>query len=124
MNTAALARTAYASASAIAPVPRDAEYRALAEVTRRLHAVRPGPANFPDLAEAVRLNLKLWTLLAADVADDRNALPVALRAQIFGLAEFTRTHSRAVLREGADPAPLVELNRSIMRGLRPENGDA
>jgi flagellar protein FlaF len=41
-----------------------------------------------------------------------------LRARIFYLAEFTRAHTRKVLRRTAGPDALVEINLAVMRGLR------
>ena len=60
--------------------------------------------------------------MAVDVANKDNELPEALRAQIFYLAEFTQLHSRKVLRREATVAPLVEINSSVMRGLRMSEG--
>ncbi len=123
MSNAQLARAAYANATAITPSMRDTEYRAFAEVTRRLADTdTETPQAFPRLAEAVQLNQRLWTMLATDVADAGNTLPDALRAQIFYLAEFTRHHSNKVLREKASPEVLVEVNTAMMRGLRAREG--
>jgi flagellar protein FlaF len=122
MNTSTLARDAYAGTSAIAPLPRETEYRAFANVTRRITEHSGKPTAFPQLAEAVFLNQRLWITLAADVAGTENALTPELRAQIFYLSEFTRTHSAKVLNDGASPEILVEINTAIMRGLRPAPG--
>ncbi|MEM8787326.1 MAG: flagellar biosynthesis regulator FlaF [Pseudomonadota bacterium] len=119
MNSAALAHTAYAKATAITPSPRDTEYRAFASITRKLSENLPVTrSNFREVAEAVYQNQRLWGLLATDVADGGNPLPDELRAQIFGLAEFTRQHTGKVLQNGASTEVLVEINTAIMRGLR------
>lgn len=118
-----MARSAYANASAITPSMRETEYRAFAEVTRRLAETEiDTPQGFPRLAEAIQINQRLWTMLATDVANDGNPLPDELRAQIFYLSEFTRHHSTKVLREKASPEVLVEINTAIMRGLRAREG--
>ena len=119
MTPIARARSAYASATRIAPAPRDTEYRAFAEVTRRLadHEME-SDLNFPRLAEALHLNRRLWGLLATDVARSGNGLPEELRAQILSLYEFVRQHSDRVLSERSSPAVLVEINTAVMRGLR------
>lgn len=122
LNTDALARSAYANVSAIAPQPRDTEYRAFAEATRRIAAHAGKQDQFPKLAEAIYLNQKLWIMLAAGVADDANELPAPLRAQIFNLAEFVRGHSAKVLQETETADVLVEINTAMMRGLRPGAG--
>ncbi len=119
MNSSALAQSAYSQAGSIAPTHRDTEYRAFARVTRDIASHSPDdPTAFPRLVEALHLNQRLWSLLAEDVADTANALPDALRAQIFYLAEFTRGHTSQILDGKAAPDVLVDINTAIMRGLR------
>lgn len=117
MNALQLARAAYATAAPVRP-QRSVEYDAFARVTERLTQASLDPAAFPRLVTALTENRRLWTILAADVADADNALPEALRARIFYLAEFTRIHTRQVLRRKADPKALVDINLAVMRGLR------
>ena len=119
MNIAALARSAYSDASAPIKTERSTEYQIFAQITHRLtKASKEDLASFIDLAEAVHENRRLWTILASDVVDNDNGLPAQLRAQIFYLAEFTEAHSRKVLAKQATANALVEINTSIMRGLR------
>lgn len=97
---------------------RSAEYSIFAKITARLsYAAQQADTHFQDVASAIADNRKLWTHLAGDVADPDNALPDALRAQIFYLGEFVTHHSRLALRNEADIAPLIEINKTIMRGL-------
>jgi len=113
------AQQAYSS-SAQSPLrtDRSAEYQAFSEIIRRLsRAGRPNDGKFAELAAAIHDNRSLWTILASDVASTDNALPEALRAQIFYLAEFTDQHSRKVLRGEADVGVLIEINTAVMRGL-------
>ncbi|TCO73355.1 flagellar biosynthesis regulator FlaF [Rhodovulum euryhalinum] len=119
MNALHMARTAYsAPTQAQTRTPRATEYAAFARITARLKAAEgAGRRNYPALAAAIHENRKLWTMLAADVADGDNGLPQALRARIFYLFEFTTHHSREVLNGKADIGPLVEVNTAIMRGL-------
>jgi flagellar protein FlaF len=113
------ARAGYAASAT--RTPRDAEYAVFAQVTRRLKAVDEADKRlFPVLAQAVMDNQRLWGILAEDLLQDGNALPVALRAQLLSLAEFVRKHSLAVLGGRASVAALVDINTSIMRGLRGE----
>ncbi|MGG7566700.1 flagellar biosynthesis regulator FlaF [Rhodovulum sp. DZ06] len=122
MNSAALATTGYGDAQVALHDSRQTEYRAFAEATRRLCAADAAnedtTGGFAALAEALHDNLRLWTLLAADVASDDNELPQQLRARIFYLAEFTRVHSRKVLSGDAKVRPLIDINTAIMKGLR------
>lgn len=109
---------AYQRASAQAESPREAEYRVFAMVTAGLlQAKERGRAHLPTLAEALDKNRRLWTTLATDCADSQNALPEKLRAQIISLAMWVSRHSSAVLQDGDDLDPLIDVNRSIMQGL-------
>lgn len=114
------ASASYGGARTVASSPRQIEYRAFAKATHALGvaASSEGPDAFPRLAVALHDNLKLWTIIATDVALPTNELPEALRAQLFSLAAFTRAHTQKVLSREAEAAPLIELNAAIMRGLR------
>lgn len=119
MNAFSRANSAYATVSGPTRTARDIEYEALARITRSLQkAALKGRSGFPELAEALHKNNKLWSIFAVEVADFNNPLDKELRARIFYLAEFTRAHTSAVLARKASVAPLVEINTSIMRGLR------
>lgn len=119
---------AYSAATQATGTPRDIEYAIFSRVTGELNRAIADDRPFPELAAAVHENFKLWTALAADLTSERNALPPALRAQLIGLAQFTRRQSHAVLRGEAEPGVLVEINTAIMKGLRgqlpPEPGTA
>lgn len=95
------------------------EYQAFARVTKDLSAAAEETQNaFPRLAAALHQNLRLWTIVATDVATDDNALPKDLRAQLFYLAEFTRAHTGKVLKGEALASALIDINTAIMKGLR------
>ncbi len=120
MNAISMAKTAYAPSSRAAlQTSRGTEYELFAQITHRMdqHA-KNSTSGFADLAHALHDNRKLWTLLAADVAEDMNGLPSELRARIFYLAEFTADYTRKILSDGADPSVLVDINTVVMRGLR------
>lgn len=119
MNAQTMAKRAYSSAQAPVRTARGIEYEAFARITHKLRAADPAePGGFARLAEALHQNRQLWTLLAADVTQDENALPRDLRARIFYLAEFTHHHSVKVLNRQAEVADLIDINTAIMRGLR------
>jgi flagellar protein FlaF len=102
---------------------RGLEYDLFARTTRALRDAWPTRGeNFARLAEAVADNARLWCVLAADVAGANNALPQALRAQLFYLYEFTAGHSRKVLNGTATVDVLIDINTAVMRGLRGEGG--
>jgi flagellar biosynthesis activator protein FlaF len=119
VNALNMAKTAYATNKAPIRTPRGTEYEAFVRVTQRLKAAADkGDMGFADLAQALHLNRRLWTILASDVADKDNTLPQELRARIFYLAEFTTQHSRKVLKGEDTVLPLLEINMAVMRGLR------
>lgn len=121
MTALQMAKTAYATNKAPIRTPRGTEYEAFARVTHHLKAAaEQGSTGFARLAEALHTNRRLWTMLAADVAEGSNGLPPELRARIFYLAEFTAQHSRKVLRGGDSVDILIEINTAVMRGLRSE----
>lgn len=117
MNPTNLARTAYTSTAAPTRTPQGLEIDAFSQITQRLQSTdaRRDPGGF---VRALHDNRQLWTTLAIDVADAGNQLPRSLRAQIFYLAEFTDHHTSKVLRGIADVAALIDINTSVMRGLR------
>ena len=119
MNALNLARTAYSSAAAPIRTQKSSEFEIFAKTTGRIRAaVERGKFGFADLASALHENRRLWALLAENVADPDNALPKQLRAQIVYLAEFSILHTAKVL-EGTETADvLIDINTSIMRGLR------
>lgn len=119
MNSTAFVHSAYASAAAPIRTERDSEYAVFARVTHALKSLDESDKRaFPQLAEAVTDNQRLWSTLSEDLMHDGNKLPDALRAQLIGLAEFVRKHSLQVLAGKASIVPLIDINTSIMRGLR------
>lgn len=124
MQSAALAQNAYGNANAYMPLGRDTEYRAFAKVTRKLAEPRDGRTSFASLVSALHENNRLWGIIAEDVASGGNELDAKLRAQLFYLFEFTALHTRKVIAGEASPEILVEINTSIMRGLRASKAEA
>ncbi|MCV2867048.1 flagellar biosynthesis regulator FlaF [Defluviimonas sp. WL0002] len=113
MNAQILAQGSYADSASSVRTPRIIEYDLLARTTRALKCAD----GFAALADALHENRRLWTALAADVAEPTNGLPAELRARLFYLFEFTAHHSRRVLAGQADASALVEINTAVMRGL-------
>lgn len=120
MNIIDLAQRAYAPKTATLRTGKSMEHQLFRDVTRTLReTANKLPANYPAFAEAIHANRAVWTHLAAQVADDDNALSRDLRARIFYLAEFTTFHSRKILKGEAEVGPLIEINTAMMRGLSP-----
>mgnify|MGYP003672825493 CR=1 FL=1 len=120
MTSSFLANSAYNSVKSAVKTERGTEHAAFERVTAQLSRAAGPDASMPQRAAALHDNRRLWTLMAANVADANNALPQSLRAQIFYLAEFTLQHSRKALTDGQPIAPLIDINTAVMRGLRGE----
>ncbi|MBU3029202.1 flagellar biosynthesis regulator FlaF [Paracoccus marinaquae] len=100
---------------------RDAEYDVISRVTRQLRqSDRAGRS--PEAIAAIHLNNELWTLLATDLADAGNALPDEVKAGLLSLAGFSLRHGHAVLAGGATTDALIDINISVLKGLRGEAG--
>jgi len=116
---------AYQRASAQAENPRETEYRLFATITSSLiKAKEQGRAHLGAYAEALDKNRRLWTVLANDCANAENALPAPLRAQIISLSLWVSRQTSAVIQDGDDIEPLIEVNRTVMQGLAPRVGAA
>ena len=109
---------AYQSATARAESPRAAEYRLFGQVTYALIAAAESSAD--DLKtrhEALDWNRRVWSALASDCAVEGNGLPMEVRAHIISLSLWVNRHTSAVIREGEEIEPLIDVNRIIMQGL-------
>jgi len=124
VNAILQAKAAYRAQARTIRTERGLEYDALARITHRLKRAAEEAGNIGPLASAVHDNRRLWTIFATEAADRANPLPAELRGRIISLAEFTRQHSGRVLRDGADVAPLIDVNLAIMRGLNGDGGAA
>ncbi len=113
---AAAARTAQTVVS-----PRELEASLLIKAATRLQSVADDWAGREgDLDEALTYNRRLWTLLVTAVTAEDNPLPVGIKTNILGLANFIFNHT---FRVAADPQPqrlgiLININREIAAGLR------
>ncbi len=97
---------------------KSTEYRLFGQVTGALIDVQRTAKTGGPLVEAIDWNKRLWRTLAADCMDERNRLPQDVRAKIVSLSLWIAKYSREVTREGAPLDPLIEVNRSIMQGLK------
>lgn len=119
MDASTRAHSLYGDATAAVKSPRQVEYQAFAKITQDLSATSAlDKTGFPRLAAALHQNLRLWTIVATDVALSGNGLPNQLRAQLFYLAEFTRSHTGKVLKGEAETDALIDINTAVMKGLR------
>lgn len=118
MSVHAPAQNVYSDANRAMGTPRSVEYQVFSQVTGQLSRALRAGRPFSELAEALHENVRLWTVIAVDVTQPENALPVQLRGQFASLAKFIRQHTQAVLRSEAEAGVLIEINTAVMRGLR------
>ncbi|WP_299704918.1 flagellar biosynthesis regulator FlaF [uncultured Tateyamaria sp.] len=121
MNATLQAMRGYTEHAVSTKNGRRAEYEIIARVTQGLRdtAIK-AKSDFPSYAHALHDNQRLWTALVVDVVDKENPLPEDLKARIIYLAEFTRHHTKKVLRKKASVLPLLEINMAVLRGLKVE----
>jgi flagellar protein FlaF len=72
------------------------------------------------LDEALRYNLKLWTLFQAELSSPENPLPPEVKKNLLTLSKFIDKRTYEVL---SSPAPekldiLISINQNIAAGLR------
>lgn len=98
---------------------RDVEYDIFSRVTRMLRQSAPDGRSTEAIL-AIHKNNELWTILATDLADSGNALPDDVKAGLLSLAGFALRHGHAVLSGEATTEALIDINLSVMKGLRGE----
>lgn len=120
MNATLLARDAYGASNRGISTPRSDEYAAFSRITSAMK--RAG--TFAETAEALTDNRRLWSLLAADLAGEGNGLPRQVRADLISLSLFTDAHTSKVLRREAGIEVLIDINTTVMAGLRQQGPGA
>ncbi len=113
---------AYQKTQKITESPRESEYRLFGQVTHALVGVRDVERNDRRVIDALDWNRRMWTVLATDCGSEENALADKLRAQIISLSIWVSRHSTLVMRGTEDVEPLIEINTTIMEGLRAAAG--
>jgi flagellar biosynthesis activator protein FlaF len=112
---------AYSRGSRDAVSPRRLEGDVLLQTAQRLDELRRdwSPERYGELESVLLHNRKLWTLFAAEMANDTSDLPLDLRNNIASIAVFVFKRSLELLaKPAAEPiAALVEINRNIAAGL-------
>lgn len=125
MQPNALAARAYSQNARSVGTPRSIELQAFTRITAGLRAAAKPEVEMQQKIQAVLQNSNLWGVLANDLLSENNALPKELRAQLVSLAEFSRKHGLKVIGGGAEIEPLIDINVTVMRGLRgAETSDA
>ncbi|WP_313349276.1 flagellar biosynthesis regulator FlaF [Paracoccus sp. (in: a-proteobacteria)] len=100
---------------------RGNEYFVFSKITKKLRVAIGDSDRFATI-EAVNANSQLWTIIIADLAHSENNLPADVKAGLLSLAFFSLKLGRQILTDKVSAGPLVEINISIMRGLRGDVG--
>jgi flagellar protein FlaF len=97
--------------------PARSEAWALLEAARKLNQTKDGPVD--DFRAALRANWRLWTIFQASVAEPDCNLPMELRSNLLGLANFVDKLTVELLAqaEGKKIDVLINMNRQISEGL-------
>jgi flagellar protein FlaF len=113
---AAAAKTAQAVVS-----PRELEASLLIKAATRLQIVADDwETRKHDLEEALTYNRRLWMLLVSAVTAEDNPLPVGIKQNILGLANFifNQTIQISIAPQAQMLGVLIGINRDIAAGLR------
>lgn len=113
--------TAYKTNQNKTESPRDIEYRLLAQVTHALITARDNPDLFADRIKAILWNRDVWSALRVDLSDEDNQLPKPLRASLISISIWIEKETRAVMDGKGDLDAMIDINRNIMAGLKPDN---
>lgn len=111
--------SAYRKAQNVTESSRDIEYRLLAQVTGALI-----DANTPDTPLAKRFdvvlwNRNVWAVLREDLLDPRNQLPKELKLSLVSLSIWVEKETFTILDGQSELDSLIDVNKSIMEGLKP-----
>jgi flagellar protein FlaF len=96
---------------------REIEYRVFEQVTIALEDAERPDAHFTSRIAAAHRNHELWLTLTCDLASDDNELPAPLRARLISLGLWVMKETQRVMRNATTLSDLIEVNRSIIRGL-------
>lgn len=110
--------------------PARNEAWALIEAARRIASViRFGDFSKPEdkrrMREALRLNLRIWTIIQAELSGGDSPLPEPLRINILTLCKFIDNHTVQTMLEPTPEraATLIDINRNIAAGLLGSTSD-
>lgn len=113
------AHQAYKNAQRELTSSKGIELKVFATVTSALRSVDVNEiGGATKQAEAVLNNAKLWRILFVDLVNPENELPMPLKESLISLAEFTQKHTFQVLAGHADHQVFIDINQSIIEGLR------
>ena len=116
------ARQAYDQGAKTTTSSRQLEAAALFKCARMLESCQrswDAPGRAEALDEALRNNLRLWTLFQAELARPEHEMPADMRLNLLRITRFVDKRTFELM---ADPQPeriqaLIEINRNLGAGL-------
>lgn len=117
-------RNPYLTAQNALETPRQLEFRLFSSVTRALMDVSPfmgstEPSQVAKIAAAIDWNREVWNHLMPEVLDEKNTLSKEVKVSLINICIFVNKHTDAITQgNSVDVAPLIQINRNIMDGLR------
>lgn len=69
------------------------------------------------LRETLSYNQRIWQTIRSDLVNPANGLSPDLRAGLISLSLWVESHTNEVLKGQKKVKPLLDINRSIIRGL-------
>jgi flagellar protein FlaF len=109
----------YAEAIAQTESPREREYRLLARANRLLVEAKD-KGDLATLYRAVLYNRQIWNTFLIDLTDQGNTLPTELKAALISIGIWVEKFSEPVCDGKESVDDLIEVNRTIMEGLVPD----
>src|SRR5262245_58829876 len=103
--------------------PRDLEYRLLAQVTGALIHAREHADIVRERVDAAKWNRDVWAAFRQDLTHEHNKLPKDLRASLVSISLWIEKEAMRVMNGSGDLDALIDINRNIMAGLKPETRD-
>jgi flagellar protein FlaF len=102
---------------------RDTEYRLLAQVTAAMLEAKEktGSVDVRQRVDAALWNRDVWAALRTDLSMDGNGLPKELRASLISVSLWIEKECIRVVEGEGDLNALIEVNRNIMSGLKPDS---
>jgi flagellar protein FlaF len=112
---------AYKSVQNVTEDSRSVEYRLLGQVTGELIAASEDAKDIARRTSALQWNRQMWSAFRIDLVGEDNKLPEDLKAKLISLSFFVDRETTDVLYERSNFDALIEINRSIMKGLMPQS---
>ena len=120
-NAYSQAANAYGKGATHAIDQREQEANALLKAARQLEDVRRewAPSLQPRLDEALLYNRKLWSIFAAEAANDDHGLPINIKNNIGSISIFVFKRSMELQASATAEKidALIEINKNIAAGL-------